>query len=455
MFYTKIAEVAKEDPKRLAIVCGSEETSYGELYHRISDAMYHFINMHIKEADIVMVELTNPDSFVQNMITLMSLGAVPFAIPPSVEQTKHRLIEPVHPQFMMTDTDFYSTNLPSKHKDKLGMGDVIHFTSGSSGPQKLVIRPRKNLLDEANGIVAHLGLNIRHGKVLVMTPLAHSFGCGIWRACMLAGATLIVPNESNISARLSEIRAIIEAYQPDFIFGVPYLFQVLSRHKHKLSHQPRCFAGGETLFPATANQWLKSTGIPLQQEYGLGEGGITTMALPNSLPSCLGAPIPGVRLSIANPGADGVGELIVYRNHAPKAYLLEGPADTFMLDGGIRTGDLVSHEDGDYFFHGRLKSIIVVAGLKVTTLEIEDCIRRLPQVEDVAVLAGKDALTGERPVAFVELKTPANAELIRQNWLKEGLEPMLEEYKIPKHVVVLPKLPRTASGKVDRNALRV
>lgn len=450
MFYEKIAEVAKDDPKRVAIVCGPQPVTYEELFKAVRDNMYTFMKTGVQERDIVMVDIAHPVSFLEYMIPIMSIGAVALAIPPSIgDQTRKSLMEPIHPQFVLTETEFYNTKMPASHV--VNVGDLLHFTSGSSGPSKIVIRPRKNLFDEAYGVSQHLGLTGAE-RIMVMTPLQHSFGCGVWRACLSAGATLVVPAAFNIAAKLVEIRSLLRELLPNYVFGVPYLYQVLGSSKLILWNQTRCFAGGETLFPATSDQWLKSTGVPLQQEYGLGEGGIAVMALPNSPPSVLGRPIPGVRLKVDRPCHNaGVGELVVYRNHAPKAYLLEGPADTFMPDGGIRTGDLVSHEDGEYVFHGRIKSIIVVAGLKVTTQEIEEAIRRQPRVGDVAVIAYPDDITGERPVAFV---VPEAGEKVNPIEIRACLKATIDSYKVPKQIKIVNELPRTASGKVDRNALK-
>jgi acyl-CoA synthetase (AMP-forming)/AMP-acid ligase II len=210
----------------------------------------------------------------------------------------------------------------------------------------------------------------------------------------------------------------------------------------------RCFAGGETVSETLIHDWHKCVGIPLYQEYGLGEGGVTTIADWGSKEASLGKPLPSVVLDLINQDSEGVGEIVVYRPHAPTQYLFGESPETFQTDGGIRTGDLAKFVNGQYYFMGRKKSVIVVAGLKVVPLEIEQAITSITGKE-VAVVGWPDPNTGERPVAFIESKDPVNNYDLFHELRKE-----LEGFKVPKDIRVMEHLPRTMSGKIDRNQLK-
>jgi long-chain acyl-CoA synthetase len=452
MFYDGIRPIAIKYPERVAILpIGGSALTYRALWQSVTYAIEYFNKQGLKPGDVVFVRRSDPIMLIVDLMAMWHIGCITLAFPPSINSWQ-KVVDRIRPQFLQTDS--FLTKLEEYHGDArlCKEDDVLSFTSGSNGPQKVVIRPILNLMDEALGVGKHLGLD-NLSRVCVMTPLEHSFGCGVWRATLIAGATLVVPTAATLTRKLDQIRKA--AISVDFLFGVPFLFHMLAKENFRVSRGARAFAGGEVLPTNMADEWQKRTGTILQQEYGLSEGGITLMANPDTKSYSLGSPIPGVTAELidVNP-ITRVGELVVYRNYAPKAYLLEGAAETFLPDGGIRTGDLMwsskgMYEPVEYHFVRRIKSIIVVAGLKVTPNEIEQEIREAGGVEDVVVLPERNQLTGERPVAFIVLSPSVHSVEHIHHHLRTTLEP----YKVPHRFVILEELPRTDSGKVDREAL--
>ncbi|KKN32853.1 hypothetical protein LCGC14_0809710 [marine sediment metagenome] len=445
MFSDIVERVASATPEKPALVSGGDVVTYEELAGMTAHTFSYLRHTGVKAGDVVVLELTNPVDFLCAAMAALDVGCQVLPMPPKLNgPTMAQILFRCKPRLVMKQLHMDSYRGGKKSQS----GTMLHLTSGSSGAQKIVVRPMENLMDEASGVAAHLNFVSEGTRVLAMMPLSHSFGCGVWRAVIYAGATLYAPLAQDLGARLVQLRAALYEGM-DYMFGVPYLYKLLMRHWVGPSFPcgTRCFAGGEILREHVVREWYRATGTHLQQEYGLGEGGITTLAAPYSPHNSIGVPIPGVEIRIEDE-VGGYGELVVYRKGAPSRYFFGESPETFQEDGGIRTGDLGFKADDGYYLKGRKKDIIIVAGMKVVPLEVERAIYTSFLAEDVVVLGMPDDLTGERVVAFV---TPMylNGEVIRQ-----ALRRVLESYKVPREVKVLIEMPRTQSGKVDRAALR-
>ncbi len=169
--------------------------------------------------------------------------------------------------------------------------------------------------------------------------------------------------------------------------------------------------------------------------------------------------IDGVAVAGDGPGdcapADGrtLGELLLRGNTMMKGYLKNPAAtDDVMGDGWFHTGDLaVMHEDGYVEIKDRIKDIIISGGENISSQEVEEVLYRHPDVAEAAVVAMPHPKWGETPCAFVHLResggSPDSAAIIR--WCRDNLP----HYKVPT-CVVFGELPKTATGKIRKNALR-
>ena len=122
-------------------------------------------------------------------------------------------------------------------------------------------------------------------------------------------------------------------------------------------------------------------------------------------------------------------------------------------DGWLKTGD-IAYYDKDSFFYivGRIKDMIKVGGEIVFSTEVEEKIYRYPKVKEVAVLGVSDALRGEVPKAFVVLKDGEDSD---ENELKEFLKRHLAHFKMPHYFEFVDELPKTRTGKIDKNKLLI
>jgi len=327
-------------------------------------------------------------------------------------------------------------------------GRLLHFTSGSSGASKLVVRPLDNIVDETIAVASALGQSAS-GCVTITSPISHSYGCGLLRATIAAGGEAILFDTTRpIYERIDNIKKALRADAT--VIGVPFMFQALVRDPAlRLPTGLNGYAGGAPLSESLVRRWQEIGGAVLAPEYGLGEGGVVTFGSAGDWFPIVGQPVANVRLTLRGPRPDGVGEVVVWRPHAPTRYLRGESPDSFTADG-IRTGDLGRLlPDGRLAIIGRIKSVINVAGLRVVPQEVEQCIMELDGVEDVAVVGVVDSLTGERVVAYVQ----AEESVVAPGTCRRHVRGRLSSHKVPRTVFIVEDLPRLPSGKVNRQAL--
>jgi acyl-CoA synthetase (AMP-forming)/AMP-acid ligase II len=123
-----------------------------------------------------------------------------------------------------------------------------------------------------------------------------------------------------------------------------------------------------------------------------------------------------------------------------------------LRQGWLLTGD-VGHCDADGYFYitDRKKDMLIVNGINVYPREIEEVLYQIPGVKEAAVVGMPDARRGEQPVAFVAAKDGMSLE---EKTILQFVRQKLADYKVPKKVMFMPALPRNATGKVLKTALR-
>ena len=130
------------------------------------------------------------------------------------------------------------------------------------------------------------------------------------------------------------------------------------------------------------------------------------------------------------------------------------PAETakVMRNGWLLTGDVGYRDaEGYYFITDRKKDMLLVNGINVYPREIEEILYRFPGVKEAAVIGKPDPRRGEQPVAFVAANDGASLD---GNAIQQFVREQLADYKVPRKVVFMPALPRNATGKILKTALR-
>ncbi|GAA1165355.1 long-chain-fatty-acid--CoA ligase [Ornithinimicrobium humiphilum] len=350
---------------------------------------------------------------------------------------------------------------------------VLLPTGGTTGTPKLVPLTHANLTaNVAQGRQWVPGLEEGEETFGSVLPFFHAFGLTLCLTFAVSmGATQVILPRFDVDLVL----AATKRRPLTFLAGVPPMLDRLEaaareRDPDRLRTIRFAISGAMALDPEVAARWEATTGGLVIEGYGMTESSPVLLGNPfgaERRPGALGLPFPGTEIRIVDPEAveedpdapdvpDGeVGELLARGPQVFGGYL-EDPEDSaqVLLPGGwLRTGDLVRRdpEDGFVVLADRRKELIVSGGFNVYPSQVEDAVREMPGVVDVAVVGLPDSSLGERAVAALVLEPGATVEL---EALRTWLYGKVSRYALPNAVHVLEELPRSQLGKVLRRHVR-
>ncbi|MFE9769914.1 AMP-binding protein, partial [Streptomyces sp. NPDC005808] len=349
-------------------------------------------------------------------------------------------------------------------RDSLGLDDITWqlYTSGTTGKPKGVLSTQRNALWAVAAAYAPVAGLSADDRVVWPLPLFHSFS----HVACVVGVTAVGATARIVDGFSAEdIAAAVREESATFLAGVPALYQHLvdaaDGHGFQSTELRTCLVAGAITTATLQTAFEAAYGVPLLNLYGSTEacGAITmnTATGPRVEGSC-GLPVPGLDVRLVDPatGADSApgaeGEIWVKGPNVMAGYHNRPDATAEVLaDGWYRTGDLARRAPSGYFtITGRLKELIIRGGENIHPTEIEDVLRALPGVADVAVTGAPDPVLGEVPVAFLVPGPdglPAPAELLA------ACRTHLSYFKVPHAFHAVARIPRTASGKITRPAL--
>jgi long-chain acyl-CoA synthetase len=340
---------------------------------------------------------------------------------------------------------------------------VLLFTSGSTSQPRGVMLTHQNILANTESILLSAPLE-PSDRVMVVLPFYYTFGASLLHTHLKAGSSLVIDRRfmfpDKVVARMKETACTGFA-------GVPSHFQILLRRSKFKASPPDLKwvkqAGGKlaTHFIAELVTALPQAKIFIM--YGATEATARISCLPPELLATklgsIGKGIPGVKVTVEDetgkPVAVGeVGEIVAQGDNIAQGYF-QAPEDTAQTfrGGRLHTGDLARvDEDGFIFVVDRAKDFLKVGGNRTSALGLEETLLKCPEVVEVAVLGIPDELLGEAVAALVVPRVPGDtgAIAVLQAFAEANLAPQL----VPKKIVLLGALPKTAAGKLQRKALR-
>ncbi len=325
---------------------------------------------------------------------------------------------------------------------------VVVLTSGTTAAPKGVVLSVDAL--DASAAAWLAALPPASGWLLAL-GLAHVAGIGVlWRAASGRVPMRIVPPDD----AAAQLEALTDDPAMSHVSLVPAQLARLLDAAAAVAPPPSLRAvllGGGTIPAALVTRALDA-GWPVVPTYGLSEAGsgVTALATADAreAPGSAGRPLPGVTVTIEDPGADGVGEIVVDTPARFQGYLGEPPHD-----GPIRTGDLGSLDgEGRLTVVDRRADLIVRGGENIAPAEVEAALLAQPAIADAAVVARRDEAFGQVPVAAIVLRAdvpdPGDEAILR------ACRSSLAGFKVPAAIVRLDALPRTPGGKLRREAVR-
>jgi acyl-coenzyme A synthetase/AMP-(fatty) acid ligase len=351
-----------------------------------------------------------------------------------------------------------SAPLPNKEGDPLCLPgiSVVKLTSGSTGMPRGIAASAEALMADDAALAASMGL-AAEDRLLTTIPMSHSYGfSSLVLPALVRGSLLVLPEESTLYDPFFAAERAGATVFP----AVPAYLDALLR----LSEAGRCppslrlvLTAGAPLRAETSQRFREVFGLPVHVFYGASEcGGICYDREGGAAErGTVGAPVEGVRVTL-EPLADGremeegADEVVTVESPAVSEGYLPDP-DPRLGNGRFTAGDLGTWRDGELVLRGRLDDVVNVKGKKVNPREVEAVIAQLDGVDEVAVLGvPAPGSGGEMLRSVIACRSGRLTAQEVLGWCRSRLAP----HKVPRSVILVPELPRTSRGKLDRGALR-
>ena len=509
-----VDEMAKQKPDKLAMLhldrFGNERRfSFRQISRDSSRAANYFKSLGIKKGDRVMLILRRHYQFWFCILGLHKLGAIP--IPATNQLVEHDLTyrfnaagvkcvvatgvgevaaqidlamkdSPTVEHRIMVDGHregwrnfdeeyrMFSSSFP-RMEDAPGGDDpmLMLFTSGTTGYPKIATHSYKYPLGH---FVTAKYWHCVNPNGLHLTISDTGWGKALWGKLYgqwMCEAATFVYDFDRFSA--ADILPLFKKYNITTFCAPPTMYRFMIKEdlsKYDLSSIEHATIAGEALNPEVFYQFRKATGISLMEGFGQTETALIVANLAGMRPKVgsMGKPVPGFDVDIVDHDGKSVGigetgEIVVrlqggkpngltlgyYNNETGRPYI-DFPA------GLYHTGDTAwRDEDGYYWYVGRVDDLIKSSGYRIGPFEIESVIMELPYVLECGVSAAPDEIRGQvvkASIVLVKGKEPTEAlKKEIQDYVKHRTAP----YKYPRIVVFRDELPKTISGKIQRNLL--
>ncbi len=341
----------------------------------------------------------------------------------------------------------------------------LQYTGGTTGVSKGAMLTHANIASNVTQAYNWIKPVVHEGQEFIITalPLYHIFAltANCLTFLMIGARNLLIANPRDIPNFIKEW----SKYPVTVVTGVNTLFNALLNHpdfaKLDFSTMNVTLGGGMAVQAPVAERWLKTTGVPLLQAYGLTETSPAATINPldmHEFNGAIGLPISSTEVSIRDD--DGlevslgqVGEICIRGPQVMKGYWQrpDETAQVFYPDAFLRTGDMgYVDQKGFVFLVDRKKDMILVSGFNVYPNEVEEAVASHPWVAEVAAIGVADEHSGEAVKIFVVRKDAR----LDERTLIDHCRNLLTGYKVPKHVEFRDDLPRTNVGKILRRALK-
>jgi len=479
----------KKHTHKVALYYGEQEYTYARLWSmagHVADVLRD--SLHVTRGDRVGIWLKNCPEFIPAYFGILEAGAVVVPINNFLKAdevnyilkdagvdvlitdaelaTHSRALHAVRPELKILKVEELAAADHQKHHhatrecaaDEPDLA-VLIYTSGTTGRPKGAMLSHGNLLHNVESCRIVLQ-TVEADRFAVLLPLFHSYmmTVGMLLPLLVGGSMVLVKSLHPVRNVLQEIFARKTTALP----AIPQFYRSMVNAPLPSPLPLRiCVSGAAPLPVQVLQEFEEKFKVPLIEGYGLSEASPVVTKNPldgTRKPGSIGLPIPNVEVSIQDDnsqhlGPNEVGELCVRGGNVMLGYWNQ-PEETAkaIRDGWLLTGDIGYRDtEGYYYITDRKKDMLLVNGINVYPREIEEVLYQFPGVREAAVIGKPDTRKGELPVAFVSANDGARLE---EKSIQQFVRRKLADYKVPRRIVLLQELPRNATGKILKTALR-
>ena len=339
------------------------------------------------------------------------------------------------------------------------------YSSGSTGRPKGIVHLQHDMAYSEAAFAQNV-LKLTPDDICFSVPkifFAYGFGNAITFPFSAGATTLLLPGQPKPAA----IFSAIEQYRPTVFFGLPTLYTSLTKaegaNKTDFSSLRMALSAAEVLSADVFNGWKTLTGLEIVE--GLGSTEVLHIYLSNRPErkklGAAGLRVPGYEVALRDKDGRDVADdeegILWVRGDSNTPLYWNRPdksAETVREGGWIYTGDrFVRDADGFHFFRGRADDLIKISGQWVYPLEVELCLADHPDIRECAVFAAElpDRRMTIKAVVVMNTRAADQSEATRR--LQDYVKGKLLPYKYPREVIFIDELPKTGTGKIDRQAL--
>lgn len=463
---------SKEQPEKNAIIFENEKISYKELYNKVQNFS---ISVSELNGEIISLISENSISFIISYLGIIKAGKIVHIVPPEISEINlDNQLKSANSQLIIcSDNVFeriseyskikiqilkYSEIKVSSKNDRIYLKEnqIAHliFTSGTTSVPKGVGISHTMLEFTTKNIVDVLGYSNSDIDILPL-PLYHSFGLGCVYTSITVGSTIILHKDAS---NLLNLLNSIKKFNATTFAAIPttltkFLKFENSDLKDNFSNI-RLVITNSIAIPKNTIQTFREIlkNGKLATYYGLTEASRSTFMIfqeDSSKDDSVGKPASGVSIKIDE---NSNNEILIKGKNVISKYWKNGNADENIVDGWLRTGDTGFLDNENYLFlKGRKDDIINIGGEKVNPLEIEEIVKQIPEVIDVAAFGIKNKIFGQ--VIKLHVVKSNESKLDKSKILIHCMK-NLEKFKIPAKIDFVERIPKTSYGKVKRFMLK-
>jgi len=471
------------------------QLSYSELDLDSNCMANTLLDFGVKKGDRVIILLPKSLFFVVAYIALLKIGAIAVPLNPGFRKSElEYFIQDADPELIISgteqeaiirdtgskaknvvintqepygDEDFFRTASDALPASTIELEDpgIIIYTSGTTGIPKGAVLSQSNLIHNIENIINAWEIN--ESDVLChVLPVFHLHGlCLALHTCLIAGAHVLFIDQFSPDTVVDFLAEKEVEPVCTLFMGVPSMYvkmlDYVGDRKLNFEHLRLLTSGSAPLLPKDFERINEAFGKEPVEREGMTE---TVINFSNPLrrrkkPGSVGLPLSNLEVRIVDPKTMGdiqpgeVGEILLKGPSVTSGYWRkpQETAKTF-VNGWFRTGDLGKVDnEGYHYLTDRIKHVIISGGENISPKEVENVINRLEGVLESAVIGIPDERWGEKVVAAIVTKSDSN---ITQAHVQSHCKEHILNWKCPKQVVFVKKLPKNTMGKILREDVR-